>query len=127
MATVVRSERFTGKATEERSFEDDILVDCAFENFEMEGANLMAAVFVGCSFKKVDFYWASMFSAKFVKCDLEEVDFRGATMNEVVFACCRLVRCNFSHDNLGGDTDLAPVAFHASECIDCDYTKFKQT
>jgi len=47
-------------------------------------------------------------------------------MEEVVFACCRLLRCDFSHDNLGGDTDLAPVVFHECEQKECDYTKFKK-
>ena len=126
MPTVIQSQHFGGNDTFKRSFEEIVLVDCRFEDYVLEGANLTDAVFVGCSFKNVDFYWASVFRAKFIKCSLEEVSLRGASMDEVVFASCRLIRCNFSHDNLGGDTDLSPVTFHNSEQIDCDYTKLKK-
>src|SRR5688500_10610623 len=126
MPTVVQGERFTGNESLKRSFEDATLIDCRFEDYALEGANLTSAVFVGCWFKKVDFYWASMFSAQLIKCDFEEVSFRRASMMDVIFASTRLVRCDFSHDNLAADTDLTPVSFHECEQIDCDYTKAKK-
>jgi uncharacterized protein YjbI with pentapeptide repeats len=125
MPTVIQGERFTGNESLKRSFEDATLVDCCFEDYEAEGAMLTSAVFVGCTLKRVDFYWASMFRARFIKCEMEAVSFRGASMMEVVFAHCRLIRCDFSHDNLGVDTDLTPLVFHQCEQIDCDYTKAK--
>jgi uncharacterized protein YjbI with pentapeptide repeats len=127
MPTVIQNQRFTGNETSERrSFEEVVFVDCRFEDYVLEGANLADAVFVGCSFRKVDFYWAYVYRARFIKCELEEVSLRGASMDEVVFVGCRLVRCDFSHDNLGGNTDLSQVTFHDSQQTDCDHTKFKK-
>src|SRR5262249_444705 len=80
------------------------------------------AVFVGCAFKRADFYWASLYRARFVNCTFEEVCFRGASMMATVFVACNLVRCDFSYDNLGGDTDLTPVVFH-----DCKQQKWNFT
>jgi uncharacterized protein YjbI with pentapeptide repeats len=126
MPSVIQNERFSGDESLKRCFQDTIFVDCQFEDYVLEGAQLTSAVFVSCLFRRVDFYWASMYQSRFIKCDLEEVDFRGASMLETVFALSRLVRCNFAHDNLGADTDLSSVTFHLSEQIDCDYTPFKK-
>ncbi len=113
-SAIYRGERFTGVESLKREFEDAILLDCRFEDYRLEGANLVAAVFVGCTFRKVDFYWSLAFRAKFISCDLEDVSFRGGNLDEAVFLSCRLVRCDFAQDNLGGDTEFGSVVFRDS-------------
>jgi uncharacterized protein YjbI with pentapeptide repeats len=121
----MQNQRFTGNETFKRSFEELTVADSEFEEYILEGANLMDAVFERCTFKKVDFYWASMFRAKFVNCSLEDVDLRGANMEGASFTGCRLVRCDFSRDNLGAETNLSPVRFEDTEQVDCIYSKAK--
>jgi|GEM_PF-6922629 Uncharacterized low-complexity proteins len=116
-SVVWKDEKFSEVETFERSFEDAIMLDCQFEDYRLEGANLVAAVFVGCSFKRADFYWARGFRAKFIRCDLEDVSFRGGNLDEAVFLRCRIVRCDFTQDNLGGDTHFRSVVF-----IDSNHT-----
>src|SRR3989339_2102322 len=126
MKKIFTNKRYSGNATFKRSFEDATFVNCRFEDYVAQGANLMDTIFVHCSFRNVDFYWASMFRAQFIKCDLEEVSLRGANMNEVLFGDCRLVRCDFSHDNLGGNTDISSVTFHNSQRVECKYKRFRK-
>jgi uncharacterized protein YjbI with pentapeptide repeats len=116
-SVIFKSERFTGTETLNREFEDAILLDCRFEDYALEGANLVTATFVECTFRKVDLYWARAFRAKFFRCDLEDVSFRGGNLAEAVFLSCRLVRCDFTQDNLGGDTEFGSVEFHDSKHI----------
>lgn len=120
---VVQSEHFTGSETGSgRSFEERIVIDCVFEDYTNEGAMLSNSVFIGCAFKNVDFYWAHLFRTRFLNCEFDVVDLRGADLADAVFVDCRLFRCDFSNDNLGGDTSLTKTLFHESKQTDCRYS-----
>ncbi|MBL9126084.1 MAG: pentapeptide repeat-containing protein [Verrucomicrobiales bacterium] len=94
-----------------------LVLDATFTDCELQGAILTDAVLVRCRFDSVSFYWAQMYRTLFIECTFADVDFRGANMDECMFVRCQLDRCNFSRDNLGGDTDMSGVTF-----TDCGVT-----
>lgn len=120
MRTVLQKQTFTGQ---NNSFDADsaLVLDCGFTDCLMQGATFSDGIFVRCEFREVSLYWAHMFRTVFVDCSFTGVEFRGANMEECMFVRCALVRCDFSRDNVGGETDLSAVAFVDSERTDCSY------
>lgn len=120
MRTVIQKQSFAGQ---KKSFDADsaLVLDCSFTDCLMQGAMLSDAVFIRCQFRGVSLYWAHMFRTVFLECSFAEVEFRGANMEECMFVRCTLTRCDFSRDNVGGETDLSHVAFANSERKDCRF------
>jgi uncharacterized protein YjbI with pentapeptide repeats len=118
MRTILEKQTFTGRRN---SFDADsaLILDCSFTDCLMQGATFSDGVLVRCAFKDVSLYWAHMFRTVFVDCSFDGVEFRGANMEESMFVRCALTRCDFSRDNLGGETNLSAVGFVDSARTDC--------
>jgi len=120
MRTVIQKQAFTGP---QNTFDagSALVLDCTFADSLMQGAMLTDGVFVRCEFKSVSLYWAHMFRTVFLECSFTDVEFRGANMEECMFVRSTLLRCDFSRDNLGGETDISTVAFTDSVRRECRY------
>ncbi len=76
--------------------------DFSFRN--LEGACFIGTVANYADFTKADLYWAHIDSSNFSYASFCDADLRTGIINDTIFHCADFRGCNFSFDNLGGNT-----------------------